>query len=94
MIKTTTDKLRFELSFQTKPNSQPETHGFISAEQQAAYLIFEKKHVYSQFKAYAAAMTKQDREEAAVELGKARLRNYRIWMSQYEAPSTEPMRIA
>ena len=93
MIKTT-HELRFELSFQTKPNSPPEHHGFISAEQQAAYLAFEKKHIYNQFKAYAAAMTKQDREDAAVELGKARLRNYHIWIRQYEPPSTEPMRIA
>lgn len=93
MIKTNTNP-GFTLSFQTKPNSPPEIHSFVSAEQRAAYLAFENKHTYNQFAAFAAAMTDQDREDAAVELGKARLRLYHTWMSQYEKLSTEPMRIA
>lgn len=94
MIKTADDELRFELAFQTKVGDTPEIHSFISSEQQAVYLSFEKKYVYNQFQAYATAMSKQDREKAAAELGKARLRNYHIWMNQYEPPSTEPMRRA
>lgn len=82
----------YALTFQLELNKEPCTQGFHSEGDQAAYLQYEKANTKSTFARYAAAMDKDERARAAIELGKARFALYKKW-TKIKSPA-EPMQVA